>query len=336
MKSSVHVYVDPACDFLYASFYIHGLRQLFPSLSYSSRYFKSFKHNNCHFAFVLRRGKSVFKGLIDFGDSYEIDAKALEWCDVYGKININAERCALSTHPKLMALGPGFAIRLHAPVKTWRLALINYVKAAPRIGNKRRFFADYYAQLRRQPLSYYQAQPSLSDYIFFAGALWKKEQETNRTRANYIRACRRLSGVRFEGGFAPRSQNDIPGYEDLTMAANVPMADYLLKLKESATVFNTPVILDCHGWKLGEFMALGKAVVATPVINQLPRPLNHGEEVLFVNGSEEQIYAALEKLIGDKALRRRLEENIRAYYLEYVAPDRAIARLLKHGCFEDI
>ena len=81
MKSSVHVYVDPACDFLYASFYIHGLRQLFTSLSYSSRYFKSFKHNNCHFAFVLRRGKSVFKGLIDFGDSYEIDAKALEWCD---------------------------------------------------------------------------------------------------------------------------------------------------------------------------------------------------------------------------------------------------------------
>src|SRR5690554_6605499 len=156
MKSSVHVYVDPACDFLYASFYIHGLRQLFPSLSYSSRYFKSFKHNNCHFAFVLRRGKSVFKGLIDFGDSYEIDAKALDWCDVYGKININAERCALSTHPKLLALGPGFAIRLHAPVKTWRLALINYVKAAPRIGNKRRFFADYYAQLRRQPLSYYQ------------------------------------------------------------------------------------------------------------------------------------------------------------------------------------
>lgn len=142
--------------------------------------------------------------------------------------------------------------------------------------------------------------------------------------------------MRFEGGFAPRSQNDIPGYEDLTMAANVPMADYLLKLKESATVFNTPVILDCHGWKLGEFMALGKAVVATPVINQLPRPLNHGEEVLFVDGSEEQIYAALEKLIGDEDLRRRLEVNIRAYYLEYVAPDRAIARLLKHGRFEDI
>jgi glycosyltransferase involved in cell wall biosynthesis len=327
MKSTV--YIDAACDFLYSSYYIYGLKQIFRRVRFSSKYFKSFQHNNAFVPFVIKDENGLHKFIVDFGDSYVIDENALNWCDVYGKININDEKSPLSNHPKVVSVGPGFGIRLYSKPKTWRLACVNFSKAWRRVANKRRFFADYYSQLNRQGMDYYQKSTSKKDYIFFAGALWKKEQETNRFRANYIRACKRLKGVEFEGGFAPRSRNDIDGFEDLTMERNVPMASYLLKLKESATVFNTPVILDCHGWKLGEFMAMGKAMVATPVKNRLPVPLVHGVNVHAVLGEEDEIFEALELLTSDDGYRQKIEDNIHAYYEAYVSPQKSIEILLQ-------
>ncbi len=323
------VYLDAACDILYSSYYIYGLKQMFKRVQFSSKYFGQFEHNNTFFPFVVKDEKGLHKIIVDFGDSFVVDEVALEWCDVYGKININDEKSPLSNHPKVLSIGPGFGIRMYSKPKTWRLAFLNFSKAWRRVGDKRRFFADYYGQLKRQGIDYYQKSPSKRDYIFFAGALWKKEHETNRFRANYIRACKRLDGVGFEGGFAPRSRNDMDGFEGLTMEKNVPMADYLLKIKESATVFNTPVILDCHGWKLGEFMAMGKAMVATPIKNRLPVALEHGVNVHAVSGEEDEIFEALKLLTSDDVYRQKIENNIHAYYKKYVSPQKSVELLLQ-------
>lgn len=323
------VYIDAACDILYSSYYIYGLKQMFKRVNFSSKYFGQFQHNNAFFPFVIKDEMGLHKFIVDFGDSFEVDQAALEWCDVYGKININDEKSALSNHPKVQSIGPGFGIKIYSQPKAWRIALLNYAKAWSRVPDKRRFFADYYGQLKRQKIDYYQKTPSKRDYIFFAGALWKKEHETNRFRANYIRACKRLEGIDFEGGFAPRSRNDMEGFDGLTMEKNVPMADYLLKIKESAAVFNTPVILDCHGWKLGEFMAMGKAMVATPIKNRLPVPLEHGVDVHMVSGEEEEIYEALKHLTSDDAYRQKIESNIHAYYNRYVSPQKSLEFLFQ-------
>lgn len=323
------VYVDPACDILYSSYYIYGLKQMYKRVKFSGKHFGQFQHNNTFFPFVVKDEKGLHKIIVDFGDSYVIDEVALEWCDVYGKININDEKNPLSNHPKVMSIGPGFGIRIYSKSKTVRLAIANFLKAWRRVPDTRRFFADYYGQLKRQGIDYYQKSTSNKDYIFFAGALWKKEHETNRFRTHYIKACKRLEGVSFEGGFAPRSRNDMDGYEGLTMEKNVPMADYLLKIKESAAVFNTPVILDCHGWKLGEFMAMGKAMVATPIKNRLPVALEHGVNVHAVSGDEEEIFEALKLLTSDDVYRQKIEDNIHAYYETYVSPRKSVEMMLQ-------
>ncbi|ASB48293.1 glycosyltransferase [Alkalitalea saponilacus] len=203
-------------------------------------------------------------------------------------------------------------------------AVFNYLLTHKRVPDKRRFFADYYAQMNRQYLSYYHKKETTGDYIFFAGALWKKEGQTNQYRANYIRACKNMDGVKFEGGFAPRSRNDIPGFEDLIMEEKVPMSDYLTKIKDSAVVFNTPVIMDCHGWKLGEFMALGKAMIATPIKNLLPVPLEHGKNIHFINGGEDEVQDAVKKLTTDHAYRQQIENNIKEYFNANVTPERSV------------
>jgi hypothetical protein len=323
------VYVDPACDILYSSYYIHGLQKVFGKVKFSGKYFSEFGHNNKFVAVVIRQGKRLYKLVFDFGDGYSIDPKAMAWCDVYGKININDSKVDPEHIAKLVSMGPGFGIRLFPKYETAFMAAMNFLKSHHRIKNKRRYFADYKAQLNRQSIDYYANVESRSNYVFFAGALWKKEGETNRLRAGFVRACKQVAGLTFEGGFAPRSKDDVDGYEDITLERSVPMSDYLTKIKESAVVFNTPVILDCHGWKLGEFMAMGKAIISTPLINRLPSPLEHGQSVHFVNGSETDIYDAVEMLVTNHAYRKKLETNIHKYYTEHVSPEKSVMLVLE-------
>jgi glycosyltransferase involved in cell wall biosynthesis len=327
MKKSI-VYVDPACDILYSSYYIHGLKNLFGKVKFCGKYFSEFKHNNKFLPVVIKNGANIHKLIFDFGDGFKINEQAMAWCDVYGKININDSLIDAKNYPKLVSIGPGFGLRIFSKTATYFWAGINYLQAFKRIPDTKRFFSDYFAQYKRQSMDYYKPVASKSNYIFFAGALWKKENETNRLRANYIRACKRVEAIQFEGGFAPRSKDDITGYEDITLTAQVPMSDYLTNIKESAVVFNTPVIHDCHGWKLGEFMALGKAMVTTKIINRLPAPLEYGKAVHFIEGGEDDIYEAVKLLTSDHAYRQRMEKEIHQYFLEHVTPEKSVQLVL--------
>ena len=97
--------------------------------------------------------------------------------------------------------------------------------------------------------------------------------------------------------------------------------------KKSLIVFNTPSCWDCHGWKLGEFLAMGKAIISTPITNELPYPLIHRQNIYIIN-SKEELYKAVDLLIEDHALRTSLEENAKAYYREYVAPEKVIESIV--------
>lgn len=50
------VYIDAACDIHYSSFYIKGLQEIYgkKSIQFSSKFFKSFKHNNHFFLSLLK------------------------------------------------------------------------------------------------------------------------------------------------------------------------------------------------------------------------------------------------------------------------------------------
>ena len=133
----------------------------------------------------------------------------------------------------------------------------------------------------------------------------------------------------FEGGFAPRSMNDIPGFEKQTVQCRYAFDEYLHKIKKSALVFNTPAVAGCHGWKLGEFLALGKAIISTPLSRQLPIELRHGEHLHIVDGSQEAVQQAVELLCRDHDYRCHLEQNARNYFNKYLHPRCVIERLIE-------
>ena len=82
------------------------------------------------------------------------------------------------------------------------------------------------------------------------------------------------------------------------------IAAFDIALQPAATVYASPL-------KLFEYMALGKAILATDREN-IKETLTHGENaVLFSDQDEGALFSALDVLIGDAALRARLGEAAR-------------------------
>ncbi|MFT3793509.1 hypothetical protein [Flavobacterium sp.] len=319
------VYVDAACDIKYASFYVEGIRRFTGGMpQFTSSYFGQFELNNHYFPLVVAHQNGLSKIIIDFADGWSIDSKAYEWCDLYAKVNIDfadADR-----YEKLFSIGPSFGIRTFSPVGTVFYSIVNFLKAKHRIPNTKTFFANYNSQRLRFSIGHYRNdKKSSNDYVFFASSLWKSEPETNAFRANFIRACQKILGPNFEGGFAPRTRNDVPGYEDLTLSGRIGESEYFDKLRDSMAVFNTPAVLQCHGWKLGEFMALNKAIISTPLARKLPKNLVDGEDFLLTDGTQSDMEHKIRLLLDNPELKVKLERASIAYYNDFVAPEKVIS-----------
>jgi len=125
----------------------------------------------------------------------------------------------------------------------------------------------------------------------------------------------------------PRTHNDVEGFEAHTVSKRYTLKKYIHKTQESAIVFNTPAVLDCLGWKLGEFLALGKAIISTPLTRVMPAT---GKRDFYLETKEEDIGVQVRALMADKAARKRLEENAHQYYCDYLSPEKVIMNLIQH------
>lgn len=322
------VLVNRDFDPFYHSFYIRGLREVVPRhhLAYSSDEFpKSFGHRLA----MIVHGADRERVFVCHSDYSTLDPAVLDWCDLYAKINIDPAQPLPESAPAILPIGPSFGVRVYSLPGAAVRALTAY---RPSDVDPREHFANYYRQWRyRLPEAAYAPGEADPDYTFFAASLWHEDVATNQARAAFIEAARSLPGVRFEGGFAPRPHpgDDPPGYEALTTPTRVPFRDYLEKTRRSFVVFNTPAVGGCLGWKLGEFLALGKAIVSTPLNRVLPAPLLHGEHVHYVEPTREAIRDAIARIHGDSAYRRRLERGAREYYQRYLRPSAVVRRILE-------
>ena len=113
-------------------------------------------------------------------------------------------------------------------------------------------------------------------------------------------------------------------YKDFIFEKRLSMDDYILKTKESVMVFNTPSVGGCHGWKLAEYLCMGKAIISTPLSREMPgEGLIHGENIHFI-ASTEELEEAVAFIKTNVNYRKHLEQGARHYYEEYIAPDKVI------------
>ena len=74
-------------------------------------------------------------------------------------------------------------------------------------------------------------------------------------------------------------------------------------------------------------MALGKAVLSTPLSNDLPAPLVHGQHIHITGATQEEMAEAIKYMISHPEYRHQLETNIHEYWQQYGTPEASLKLL---------
>lgn len=318
-------------DPLHNASYLQGLLDCFGTrhLHYTCEGFpplvQNWSENGQNLAFIV--DPPGWRVYLDMQDVRDACAAALEWCDLYAKVNLDLNSVSPQYAAKMFPIGPTFPFTyLNSAALAWH-ALHTFLMGHARITRPRTHFAHWRALGRdRAPYAAYAPGKSESNYAFFSSSLWKQDHQCNRDRVRFIEACRPLNWLQFEGGFAQPWR--VKGYENFIVPKRPSHVEYLAKTKRSAVVFNSPSVFGGHGWKLAEFLSMGKAIIVIPLVRLLPAPLLHGEHIHYVDGSVEAIRQAVEQICRDTAYRTHLERGAREYYLAYLQPRRVIERIL--------
>ena len=323
------ILVDPEDDIQYMSFYIKGLIDRFghSSVVFSSHSFMELPIGDRitrTMRFIVKDGIKEKRYVIDTNDSHNINETLYDWCDVYGSVNTNWEKTPRHLQGKLVSLCPSFAIRYTHPLRAWASA-VPWAIGTKR--PKRKYLGCWRRMLQRPYLKEYSPLWAQDNYIFHLSTLWQSDEwnrnneGVNLRRAIFIRDCRALApDIRFEGGLVASPNNPSASQFSDCLAERIPSHVCLNKTKESTLVFNTPAYWDCHGWKLGEYMALGKAILSTPLSNDLPAPLIHGNHIHTTGASTEEMTEAIKYMLAHPNYRHQLEANIHDYWQQYGTP----------------
>lgn len=340
MSASV-IYIDPTIKLSYSSFYIQGFYEVFGfrNVRFSAEHFLGLDRRrdawsyDAYMPIVLESDGKRYKIIIDFGDDIPIRENAYNWCDIYAKINYFPEKTG--EFDKVVPIPPGFGIRIW----NWKQILINCIlnlfqlKFKPQI-SLFHYFRDYLSQLKMMRLERFDDQAveeQRGDYVFFVSSLWPHQnclEGTNLLRKSFMDSCRK-AGADFEGGFLllEESHPQKEEFAEFVFKKRYPLSIFVEKTKKSALVFNTPAVHNCHGWKLGQYLAMGKAIISTPLQNRLPQELRHGEDIHIVSGPEE-LRKAVHLLLIDQEYRKSLEKGARNYFDQNASPVSVIESII--------
>lgn len=315
---TLHPTVSPR----YYGYYIQGFREAFDwRVKLSTHGFPALSDPKAGMAAILPDGQRIF---IAANDWAFVDPEVVAWADVVGQVNVDPEAERSS---KILPLGPSFgtpwsstpslaAFVIHSGAMTF----------ARRIPAMLRDYLRH--QTEREPLAAYAPGVSDATKVFSLANYWTNAPEANQRRLRFLTAVQQVPELVLEGGIW--SANPMPAeFEKFRLSRRVQHGDYLEQTRQSAVVFNTPAVHDCLGWKLGEFLALGKAIISTPLGREMPGRFVSGEHFHLVDGSEDAIVDAVQVITRDHEYRGRLEDNAREYWERYLAPASVARRIVE-------
>lgn len=260
---------------------------------------------------------------ISANDHTTVNPIAADWADVYGKVNV------FPGTPGVTPTGPSFGVRAWSTAEGLTLARRFLTTRPPKGWGARQLVATLRRQSRRRPLSGYQPAKSAeaSAPVHYVGTYWTNHPEAVAPRLRMVRAARAALGSAFVGGLVSQTER-LPSEFQAFETTAIEQAEYIRRIRASRLVLNHDAVHGCLGWKLGEYLALGKAIVTTPIVNSMPAPLVHGNHWHVSEDHEEALTDSIRSVADDDDYRRHLELNARDYYSEYLAPDVMIGRLI--------
>ena len=338
------IIIDPRCRINYTSYYIEGLRSLFgssiiefgciPEIGDAAGSDMAVK------VVTVDDEKRIF---FDCLDGNSINEAMYKWADSYGKVNLLPDD---SHRDKIVSMGPSFAVSLWNPISTIYRGFKYYLIIRCEKGGKfkrslKSFMHDYlYMIFRRKKYSYYHrfTEEEQKGYFFSLNTLWwggLSINTTNRHRGDFMRLCKQFMDT-FEGGFyyvavaekeSKEYANNLQTLKGMIYKKRLSMSEYDKRNRKSWFVFNTPSVIGCHGWKLGENLCEGKAIVSTPLNNMMPGNFENGVHYIEVK-SPLEMEEAIVRLRDDADLVEQLKRNAFNYFNQWVSPEASVKRVL--------
>ena len=240
----------------------------------------------------------------------------------------------------MLAIGPSFGIDIINIRFIAIFAKLFFTKDKP-VGISQ-YIRDYlYMPIRRRPYHEYLGSQTKDNYIFSISTLWydsNTDKTTNTFRGTFFRLCREKFSVVEGGFFYIKNENilkEFPQYskykilyKDFLMTKRISPLEYLAKTKKSTMVFNTPSVMGCHGWKLAEYLAMGKAIISTRLINEMPGNFDYEKKVIMVD-DDIQIGDAIDQLRENTNLREKMEKKAFLYFSEHLSPEAVVEKIIR-------
>lgn len=337
------IIADPRFCVHYLSYFIYGIKELGIDFSFDvidDVPIMNRTQLSKGMPFLTSKGLKVF---IDPNDKDDVDDVFYDWCDVYAKVNVKKDDL---NREKLRVIGPSFAVRLWNPLSTAIIGVRNFLKArkAKGINNSFVTFIKSYFYLIHRRLYYNEYRKNYKEdegFVFSMSTLWYDpltDTTTNRMRGVFAKSCKAMM-PKFEGGFYYLDRQDVlkefpeykkylEEYSDILTMKRVGMKKYLKKIKQSVMVFNSPAVCGCHGWKLGEYLALGKAIISMPLSHEMPGDFIPAKHYMLVK-NEKEIEGMIKCLMQNRILRDKLKKNASLYFDQYLEPKVVVKRIFR-------
>ncbi len=283
------------------------------------------------------------KVVYDVLDRPDIDAELLAGADIYFK---------RSFLPSLIATKGSDATKVH-PLGLNYEVFSNSIDPSRALRNFRmrrgiRRITGLFQPLKLSPgfvprQEYLESSPTidLPPKVLFLTRAWSpdeapnpdlsKRQERdaiNDMRANCIARLRAHFGDRVLAGF---SHTEFAARAFPSLLVDDPRVTekerYLAAVREHAVCVTTTGLHGSIGWKLGEYVALSRAVVSEPLNYSLPGAFVPNRNYLEFDSAEACV-AVTDELMSNDALRASLMLNNFDYYRDFVRPDRLVLNSL--------
>ena len=275
-------------------------------------------------AVILPNGQRLFIAANDFA---VVDPAVVAWADVVGQVNVDP---GLSYSPKVVPIGPSFGLPWSSRASLAAFVIRSGAMTAP--SRVPAMLRDYLrANSERVPLTAYTSDGSADEFVFFVATYWRNAPSANERRLRFVRAVQSRPGLKLERRLLESGGRCLLALASSSWQEPVDHREYLRRTKASTFVFNTPAVHDCLGWKLGEFLALGKAIISTPLGRTMPGDFRSGEQIHIVEVPKSRSSRPSNYSTHDREYRHHLEESARRYWEQILRPDAVIRILLDHS-----
>lgn len=299
----------------YSSYYLYGLRKCTKIHFDPSDEFKEW--NGWPFL-ILKKGRKLF--IIDNADPVCVRQDLYDEANIYFATNKLLDKEEYN-QPKMQPLYP------HYPINCWKTYLEIFKKDFFMSFGKKKALKEIYFLQQRPKFRNQEAIEIHKPYVFFAGSIWKKEEEANLARAKFIRASKSLEMIEFEGGLLGRTDGTHHGYEDVLSPKKYSPREFSRKSAKSFVVFNNPAVLGAVSWRFAEYLNNGNVVVSLPWKIHLPDYPKHGKEIHMITEPQE-IKEILRFLINHKDYHSEISKGGKEFFKRNCHPLEQAKRIL--------